>query len=316
MEKEGSARASRPTAMARQAAPDAAIWVIETVRAGQVGQAHALAGRLGNSFRRVRDVATAEADGQPPHLILTSGVNGGLAGLTLGRRFDAPVVHCASQFARVTRGRPFDMSIVPSVRPRDLRDDRVMTVFGPLTSVSPTLFDRARRLWGERLDHLPEPRIAAVLDSGAHMTPSLANESARRLALMVQDHYGSVLLSVADGVSREVADSFVAGLGSCFNLVWRHGEPDDDPTLGFMACADAVVVFCGRPATLVDAAASDLPVFVGEAPGLFGARNAIVKNLIAADYVRVLDEGFSPWPRQPLDEAGRVAAFLRQRFGL
>ncbi|NHO17522.1 ELM1/GtrOC1 family putative glycosyltransferase [Acetobacter oeni] len=302
--------------MVQETTCDAPLWVIESSAPGRIGPAHALASRFDCSFRRMRDLRNAETGWRPPRLVLTSGIGAGLAGLALRRRSGVPVVHCSSGrlSATLTGGRPFDAVILPLMHHTERRSPHIIPVLGPLTIVSAELYKRARRVWTERLEHLPEPRIAVVLDAGEILTPAEADAAARHLGLTVQDYRGSVLLSVSEGVPADIADTFIGALGDCYKLVWRHGEPDDNPTLGFIGCADTVVVYGGRAATLAETAAADMPVFLGSAPGRFGRNNRMARALIANGYVRVFDSDFSPWPRDPLDEASRAATLLRTRF--
>ncbi|MBV1838202.1 ELM1/GtrOC1 family putative glycosyltransferase [Acetobacter estunensis] len=294
------------------------LWIIESgLSKGEAGPAHALASRFDLSFRRLRDLASMEPGCVPPRLVMTSGSSAAFAGLSLRRRFGVPVVHCTHHGTTGFFGqRLFDELILSATHPVRTHGTHVIPVLGPLSIVSPTLYERARHVWGERLEHLPSPRVAAVLDAGGAIDPRRASVLGRQLGEMVRAENGSVMVSVARGVAREVAESFIAGLDECFSLVWRHGEPDDDPTLGFMACADAIVLYGCRVETVIEAAASDLPLFVEVVPGRFGTWNRLVRTLMEQGMLRLFDRDISPWVRSPLDEAGRVAQMLRRRFGL
>lgn len=294
------------------------LWVVESGFDRGAGPAYALASRFESPFRKLRDPSAPETGWGAPRLIVTSGTRAGLTGIALRRRFGVPHVHCGHwRMAALMGGHPFDALVLSRLQESGtLPARRVLPVLGPLTLVSTGLFDRARHLWSERLEHLPSPRIAVVLDSAHALPPGQAFEMARRLALSVLDHRGSVLLAVRQNVVQDVADAFVAGLDACFKLVWRHGEPDEDPVLGFVACADALLIHCGRVGTLAELSAADLPVFLGEDPGRFGPENRLAQALLAKDHVRIFDDSFSPWARDPLDEAGRVAGILREKFGM
>jgi mitochondrial fission protein ELM1 len=90
-------------------------------------------------------------------------------------------------------------------------------------------------------------------------------------------------------------------------LLYRWGEPGDNPYAGYLASADAIVVTADSVAMLSDACATGAAVFVA-LPELAGARERrIVAAFAKAGQVRILGEDLSPWPRTPLDEAGRVA---------
>lgn len=300
-----------------EAAAPVAIWVIESGETAGVGPAHVLAGRLECTFRRMKDTSIPEKETSRPNLILTSGLGGSLTGLSLRKRLDVPVVHCASRNAvTLAASHLFDGVVLSSLQPFESSRPNVMPVLGPLSIVSPALYERAARLWQERLDHLPRLRVSVRIDSGWNVSPSEAQAAGQRLEMTMAAVGGSLLIAIGEGVRTEVADAFLASVASCFHLVWRHGEPDDDPSLGFTACADAVLLYGAHVSTLVEVTACPLPIFFGQIPGRLGACNRFARSLLQRDMVRVFDADFSPWPREVLDEGGRIAVLLRNRFRL
>ncbi|NHN88176.1 ELM1/GtrOC1 family putative glycosyltransferase [Acetobacter conturbans] len=303
--------------MPSEGARQTSVWVLETGQPGGIGPAHALAGRLGCTFLRLKDAQLREEDWPLPGLILTAGVKAGLAGLSLRRKMQVPVVHCGMRgAATLAFSRLFDETVLSAFHPYETTNVHVIPVLGPLSVVSPELYERAGRLWQERLEHLPQPRIAVRLESGWNAVNEEVVTAGRQLEMALRTFGGSILIAVGASVPNEMVESFVNALGSCFKLVWRHGEPDDDPSLGFIACADAVIVYGSRISTLVEVAASSLPVFLGHVPGRLGAYGRFARSLIEQDNIRVFDSDFSPWPRKPLDEAGRVAFIIKRRFAL
>jgi mitochondrial fission protein ELM1 len=291
------------------------VWVVESGPAGEVGAAYALAGRLNCSFRRLKDIALTDEENQPPRFILTSGFRAGLAGLRLRRRFSVPVVHCSdSRILTTISGRLFDQLVLSAPVPVTTGESRIIPALGPLSIVSPALYRRAARLWHERLEHLPHPRIAVRLDAGWKATPAEVMAVMQGLEQTVQAQNGALLISIGAGVPDVMAEKFLSGLYSCFKLVWRHGEPDDDPTLGFIGCADAVILSGGRLAALAETTSCDIPVFLGHVPGRFGDYNHLARSLLARDVVRIFDSYLLPWERQAFDETGRVAAELQRRL--
>ncbi|MCE0742848.1 mitochondrial fission ELM1 family protein [Acetobacter sicerae] len=293
------------------------VWVIESAQPGGCGPAHALAGRLGTSFRRLTDVSFVEDDSASPGLVLTAGFSAGMAGLSLRKKLKVPVVHCcSSRSVALAASRVFDEVILSSWHVPERESSRVFSVLGPLSIVSPALYERAERLWRERLEHLPRPRIAVRLEAGWSDSVSDAMLAARQIELSMRLFGGSLLVTIGEGVPAAFANAFVDGLGSCIKLIWRHGEPDDNPGLGFTACSDAVILYGTRVSALVEAAASVLPLFLGHVPGHFGGYNSLARVLLKRGNVRIFDSDFSPWPREVLDEAGRAACFVWNRFEL
>ncbi len=300
--------------------PEAPVWVLE---AAGSGPAAAIAGRLGVPFRRIGPAGPdgRVARGSQPELVISSGTRSGARALLLRARHGCRVVHCAVA-PRLQLGlpfelaaHPFDMMVLPSDRAASAARGRVMPVLGLPHVVSPALLDRARLLWADRLAHLPSPRIVVLLGNAAP-DPREAGQLARRLAAMARLRGGCVLVAALPGCRPDVADAFGGGLSACLHLLHRAGEPGDDPMLGFLGGADAVVAAWTTPQMLSEACAGSAPVFTVTPPRVGRSKRAqgLVDRLLALDQVRPLQDSFSPWPRTPLDEAGRIARAILARF--
>jgi mitochondrial fission protein ELM1 len=100
------------------------------------------------------------------------------------------------------------------------------------------------------------------------------------------------------------------------HVLYRWGEPGDNPYLGFLASADAIVVTADSATMLSEACGTDAGVYAA-LPELAGLRQRrLVAALAQAGQVRPLRDDLSTWPRPRLDEAGRVAAEIHRRFPL
>ncbi len=302
--------------------PQAPIWVLDDPRSSAAGQASAIAGRLGLPFRRL-----TAAPGEPhrpggpgPGLVLSAGTGSGLRALLLRSRHGCRVVHCATPrlpIERLSGWLPFDLTVLPQRRlagssaAAPVASDRVIAVLGAPNVVSPALLARARDLWAERLSHLPHPRIA-LLFGGSDQKAALA--LGRRIAAMARERGGCVMASVQP-CPRPASEALSGGLAGCLHLIYRSGEPGEDPTLGFLGHADVVVVSGVGVLTLSEACAASAPVFVAAAGSERREARTLLERMRVAGQVRPLLDDLSPWPRQPLDEAGRIAREIRARFG-
>ncbi len=312
--------------------PQAPVWVLDDRQGAEGGQALALAGRLGLPFLRVPPGASWRADAAAdrkgvienawalgerqigPDLVVSTGLRGAARALALRARFGAPVVHC-SRYA--TPLMPFDLMIRPSMQPAP-STPRILQVLGPLHIVSPDLLGEARRLWRERLSHLPRPRIALVVRC-AGRTELSAQACARlgiRLTALAASHGGSIMASVSPAIGRPALTALTEGLGAGLHLIYRTDEPGDDPTLGFLGTADAVVVGGASAQNLSEAASADTPLYADRLEDLDRRGAQLLQSLAAEDLVRPLGESLSPWPRRPLDEAGRIAREVRRLLDL
>ncbi len=298
--------------------PQPPVWVLDDPGAATAGQASAIAGRLGMPFRRLNAIPGLphRPGGPGPGLVISAGRRAGLRALLLRSRHGCRVVHCSP--TRLSAILPHDLIVLPqqACRTADLDEaggaaGRLAPVLGIPNVVSPVLIGQARELWNERLSHMPHPRLLLIFGSP---DSKLALQVGRHVASLARERGGCVLVSVL-APALAAAAALTAGLSNCLHLLYRAGEPGENPTLGFLGHADAVVTVRVGALTLSEACAGRAPVFAAHADGESAASRRFLKDLQEAGHVRPLQHDLSPWPRPPLDEAGRIALMIQSRFG-
>jgi mitochondrial fission protein ELM1 len=321
---------------------DEAVWVLDDPRAGTSGQAVGLAERLGVPFRRIglswnwlAHVAALSprgsliglapneairpppdlADGRRPLLTVSAGARSAPVALWLKEKFGSHAVHCMRPGLRAGA---FDLLVIPRHDPQP-RGAATIRIQGVLHRASPFALAQARSRWAERLAHMPRPRVAVLVGGpvrGTELPPALAHRLGRKVAQLALREGGSVLATTSRRTGAEATEAFAAGLSPAMNLLYRWGEPGENPYLGFLALADAIVVTADSISMVSEACATAAPVFLA-APKLAGARHRrLMDSLFAAGAARPLGNDLTPWPRRPIDEAGRVAAEIVRLFPL
>jgi len=262
-----------------------------------------------------------------PLLVLSAGHRAAAVSLWLKESLGCRAVHCVqpgagSALARLVRGgrleAELDLVVTPD-RGRTSEAANVVRVLGAPHRVGPPNLHNAAEQWAERLDHLPRPRVALLVGgrpSGTDMEPSRAHALGRSLASLVSGLGGSVLATTSRRTGREAGEALAAGLSHVMHLLYRWGEPGENPYLGFLAIADAVVVTADSAAMLSEACATSGAVFAACPDLASGAQRRFLRKMMEAGQVRPLGQELSPWPRTPLDEAGRVASEVRRRIAL
>lgn len=257
--------------------------------------------------------------GDGPKLVISSGARSAAVALWLKRRFACRLVHCMRPgLGGLLRADAFDMLVLPD-HAGPARQANVFPVLGAPHRVSPLALRHAAGAWHERLAHLPRPHVALLAGGpvrGTEMQPALAHALGRQVAKLTVAKGGSVLATTSRRTGTEAGDVLAAGLSRSMHLLYRWGEPGDNPYLGFLASADAVVVTADSLSMLSEACATTAPVFVA-LPELAGARQQrMIGALYAAALARPLRDNLNSWPRGRLDEAGRVAEEILRRFPL
>jgi mitochondrial fission protein ELM1 len=261
--------------------------------------------------------ALTEDDPAGPALVISSGRRSAAVALWLKWRFGSRIVHCMRPgLGGLLRTHHYDLLVIPE-HDNPPRAPNILPVLAAPHRVSPLRLTEEAAAWSERLSHLPSPRIALLVGGpirGTDLQPALAHTLGRRVARLAAARGGAVLATTSRRTGAEASDALAAGLSSCLNLVYRWGEPGENPYLGYLATADAIVVTADSVSMISEACATGAPVFVA-LPELAGPRHRrLIASLSRAGQVRLLRNDIRPWDRSPLDEAGRVAEEILRRF--
>ncbi len=257
--------------------------------------------------------------GEGPKLVISSGSRSAAVALWLKQRFACRLVHCMSPgLGGLLRADAYDLLVLPE-HDNPSRNRNVFPVLGAPHRVSPLALRHAAGAWHERLAHLPRPHVALLAGGpvrGTDMQPALAHALGRKVGRMTASRGGSVLATTSRRTGGEASDALAAGLSRSMHLLYRWGEPGENPYLGFLASADAVVVTADSVSMLSEACATSAPVFTA-LPELAGHRHRrFLESLHGAALARPLQDDLNAWPRGRLDEAGRVAEEILRRFDL
>jgi hypothetical protein len=254
-----------------------------------------------------------------PDVVISAGRRSGAVALWMKRQFGCRLVHCMNPgLGGLWRHSMFDLLVIPE-HDRPAPAANVFPVLGAPHRVSPLILEQARGAWQERLAHLPKPRVALLLGGpvrGTDMPPAMAHALGQHVARLVAARGGAVLATTSRRTGKEATEALSAGLSPALHLIYRWGEPGENPYHGFLASADAVVVTADSISMISEACASQAGVYVA-CPELAGPRHhRFAQTLYQAGHARALGSSIARWPRPPLDEAGRVAAEIRRRFAL
>src|SRR5262245_38857661 len=208
----------------------------------------------------------------------------------------------------------FDLVATPAYCRLFPHPHRVETT-APLHALTPDPIAAAAASWKQRLESSPAPRIA-LLVGGTSGQYWLSHDTARGLAQDVgrfdNAAGGSVFATTSRRLSRAAGDALVAALGSD---AWVHRwRPDDreNPYLGFLAVADAIVITGDSESMLAEATALGRPVYVYPLPErpIFRLMRAVREPLVARAQSLPSGPRGTPRPQQGLE---RFCARLIER---
>lgn len=332
-------------------APPPRIWALTDDRAGNCSQCLGVAEAMGLPFE-VRPLAYAPAAAVFPNVLLGASLRGLTAGsraalappwpdlvIAAGRR-TAPVARAIKRKNRAAflaqimdpggRLGDFDLVAVPRHDRRPPLPNVLETVGAP-HRVTPAVLRTARAQWAPVFEQLPRPRIALIVGGSTksrRFTADMARDLGRAASGLAIDSGGSLLVST----SRRTGDAAAAALFAELQApahVYRWDQGGDNPYLGYLALADAVIVTGDSMSMCTEACATTVPVYIFAPPGFAADKHARLHwDLYKRGYARPLGERREDrlgerredrlefWTHPPLNPAVDVADAIRIRLHL
>ncbi len=251
---------------------------------------------------------------QGPALAISAGPRSEAVALWLRQGFGTRLVHCGLPRRR---GRLFDLLVTPRhLRAHDVPN--MIQVLGEPHRLSPLVLAQAKVSWAGRLSHLPRPLITLLVGGGGRggeLRPAAAHALARQVARIAAAAGGSVLATTSRRTGEEATNVLASGLAPSMHVLYRWGEPGENPYAAMIALADVTIVTGDSVSMLSEACGGEAPVFIaslGDQP----SHRRLHALMYQAGQARPLGSTLAMWSRPPLDEAGRVATEIRARMSI
>ncbi len=260
--------------------------------------------------RPVWAVAPAAVAAPLPWVVLGCGGAGARVAAAL-RRPGVKVV--AIQHPRMPLQK-FDL--VMAARHDGIAGPNVIVTRTALHGVTPEKLAAAAAVWAPRFAHLPKPLVAVLLggSNGRYrFDAAVARALAAELAgMMARDRVGLVVTP-----SRRTAPEVLAVLREVLEPrgAWIWDGMGENPYLGMLGLADAVVVTADSVSMVSEAVATAVPVFLVRLPGRSSRIGAFMDMLAAEGRVRDFAGRFELWDSPELNDTPVAAAQMLARLG-
>ncbi len=328
---------------------EADIWVLADDRPGNVAQAMGVAEALGRPFQ-VKEVAYDRFGGLPnwfkgpgllgikrrlrdsyvapwPKLVIAAGRRTATLALYIKMRAiaeRAPWPKLVQIMDPDWRHEAFDLLVVPSHDRPPPRDNQLVIAGAPHLVTAEKL-DAARSRFASALADLPSPRIAVMVGGATKrrgFSPAIAASLGRLVTVLAQESGGSLMVTT----SRRTGNRASRALFNAINaphVSWTWGDEGDNPYLGYLAHADAIVVTGDSVSMVSEACGAGKPVYVFAPAGSLGRRH---ERMLEAVFAAVpgagplnsdtMGEPLRTGPCPPFNPAGQVALAIEARLGL
>ena len=199
-----------------------------------------------------------------------------------------------------------------------LRGANVVELLGSLNPVQDGWLGASRAAFAA-LGKLPGPRTALLIGgptSDMRMSMRRLDRWLRDVRKVVEREGGSVLATTSRRTPPAMVARVKKRLQGLPGIVWSGSVDGRNPYAGLLGWADRIVCTADSVNMISEAAATRAPVFVAGDRQLHGRPRRFVEALRERGRVRPFDAVLAPFDAEPMRETQRVAALLRERFGI
>jgi mitochondrial fission protein ELM1 len=331
----GSRRKSHAVETTRGAAQT---WVITDGSAGNENQAVAIAEAVGLPFalkrvkvrgtmrliparlhiylpasRLLRSVVSSEPLAAPwPRLVISAGRRSATIALAVKRSSTAFGLHILNPKLPAEL---FDLITAPAHD--NLRAPNAIATAGSVHGVTGARVAEAAKQLKATVAGLPKPYVAVLLGGTSHafcFRPQEAAELGTKLAQLVRTSGGSLLVTPSRRTSQEALAAFSQAVADVPRIIWDG--TGDNPYLGFLGLADAIVVTGDSVNMVTEAAGTGKPVFVQSLKGRSTRLARFHRLMRERGATRPFAGRLETWTYQPINDTELIASAVRRALGL
>jgi mitochondrial fission protein ELM1 len=211
----------------------------------------------------------------------------------------------------------FDLIAVPK-HDRHHAGENIIITIAPLHAVTPETLISAREAWLPRFQHLPRPWVAVTI-GGNTKHGSYDAKDWRELITQARDlaPTGTLMITTSRRTPPEALDIIAPLLADGSHVLHRWDLDKDNPYLGLLGCADAIISTGDSLSMCTESCVSGKPVYIFAPEHVIPNKHArLHESLYEKGLAKPLDNHASlDWkPSGGMDDAGLVAAALKARF--
>ena len=208
--------------------------------------------------------------------------------------------------------RHVDLMVVP--QHDAVRGANVLLTVGAVHRVRPTLLEAGRAQFASLLAVLPRPLVCVLIGGNNRvyrLTPAIAASLGQQLAALAGQGFGIAITS-----SRRTGEAALTALAEPLRGVPHYlwNGTGENPYLGLLALADALVVTGDSVNMVSEAASTGKPVHVVALEGGSAKFRRFHDLLRRAGIARAFTGAIERWSYEPPDDTERAAAEIRGRM--
>jgi len=207
----------------------------------------------------------------------------------------------------------FDLVAVPEHDPT--RGDNVIITRATPNRITAKSLEKAKEEFSPLFEKLHAPRIA-VLIGGSTKKYRVTSSDVGHLIDLLRPMVGHYSLMIT--ASRRTGEENLARLRHELSLsdVFFWDGTGENPYLGMLSHADAILVTNDSTSMISDAATTGKPVYILPFVKATPRQQALIDNLEKHRAIRPFSGKIDHWAYTPLNDSAQIAAHIREKSGL
>ena len=195
----------------------------------------------------------------------------------------------------------FNLVLVPEHDKNKKTYPNIKYVVGAPHRITEKVLSEAKEKWDTEFAHLPKP-LTAVIVGGAIKKKEFSLENAtdlgNKIKALKEKNGGSILITTSRRTGEKAQNAIMEALKGVPAHTFLWGEKKENPYLGYLACADDIVVTGDSVSMCCEACGTKKPVFVFTGKKWLTRKHIrFVASLYKSNYAIALKEanlGFKP----------------------
>jgi uncharacterized protein len=208
----------------------------------------------------------------------------------------------------------WDALVIPEHDLPRSADSRIITTLTPLHRITPELLADERPRWEVQFASVPAPRIGVLLGD---VSPDIARAMITAAKKLCAEQ-GGLLITTSRRTLSGLLPAVLRDVTVPYSAFDWHHPVGDNPYLGILAHADALVVSGDSLAMCAEACASGVCVFIAQDSSLPTKHRALHQQLFARGVARPLERHVQGlWARAAMEnETERAASQLAEKLAI
>ncbi|MBL0319208.1 MAG: mitochondrial fission ELM1 family protein [Alphaproteobacteria bacterium] len=197
--------------------------------------------------------------------------------------------------------------------------DFVFPILGAPHRVTASKIQEAYQKWRLQFSQLPDPKIAVLVggnSNGKTFTPDHATDLAMKATALATALDGSLLITTSRRTNSNAIDAMKANINCPYYMYdWRAPDLAENPYMGFLALATAIVVTGDSVSMVSEALATGKPLFIFAPDELVVPKfRQFHQQLYDRGYAKKLGSSLRLWQYQPPDVMNKITTIVHDSF--